>query len=110
MKGSPMVRSIVPLFAVAFVAAAPALASELVPLPNFDSVELRGGGEVTIVRGPIERVTILEGSTQFSRVYVDRGDSLKIDACNERCSHSYHLRIQIQSPHVPTLAIDGGGT
>ena len=45
-------RSIIPLFAVAFAASAPAVATELVPVRRFRSIELRGGGEVTLVPGP----------------------------------------------------------
>lgn len=104
-----MIRTILPLFGMALVASVPAVAGELVPLPRFDSVELRGGGEVSIVPGPAERVTILEGSSQITHIYVDREGSLKIDACNRDCPRHYRLRVEIQSPHVPTLAVDGGG-
>jgi putative autotransporter adhesin-like protein len=104
-----MTRSILPLFAVAFAASAPALASELVPVAHFDSVELRGGGNVVVVPGPAERVTIVEGSPRFTRFTVDRHGSLKIDTCNGQCPHLYRLRVQIQSPHVPALAVSGGG-
>jgi hypothetical protein len=105
-----MAHSILPLFAFALAASAPALASEFVPLPHFDAVELRGGGNVTVVPGPVERVTIVEGSTRFTRLYVDRERTLMIDTCNSDCPHSYRLRVQIESPNVPTLAVDGGGT
>jgi hypothetical protein len=105
-----MTRSILPLFAFAIAASAPALASEIVPLPHFDSVELRGGGNVVVVPGPTERVTIIDGSTRFTRVQVDRNGSLKIDTCSADCPHLYRLRIEVQSPRVPVLAVDGGGT
>jgi hypothetical protein len=104
-----MIRSIVPLFALALVASVPAFASELVPVPHFNAVELRGGGGVSVVPGP-ERVTILEGSSRFTRIHVDRHGSLKIDVCNDECPRNYRLRVQIQSPRVPVMAVDGGGT
>jgi hypothetical protein len=104
-----MIRSIVPLFVLAFVASAPALAAELVPVPQFDSVQLRGGGSVTIVPGPSERVTIIEGSSRFTRVYVDRQGALKIDVCNNECPQHYRLKVEIQSPRLPAMAVDGGG-
>jgi len=104
-----MVRSIIPFFAVALAASAPALASEIAPVPRFDSVELRGGGNVAIVPGPVERVTIVEGSSRFTRIYVDRRGSLKIDVCNDECPRNYRLSVQIQSPRVPVMAVDGGG-
>lgn len=102
-------RSTVPLFLLALAASAPALAAEFVPLPYFDSVELRGGGSVIVVPGPTERVTLLDGSTQFTSFRMEHGRQLKIDACNERCPQHYHLVIQIESPQVPGLAVTGGG-
>jgi hypothetical protein len=94
---------------MAFVAAVPALASEPIAVPHFDSVDLRGGGDVVVVPGPVERVTILEGSTQFTHIYVEHGRNLKIDMCNGNCPRKYKLRVEIQSPRVPALAVDGGG-
>ena len=105
-----MIRSTLPLFALAFLASAPALAVEPIAVPNFRSVELRGGGNAVVVPGPAERVTILEGSSEFTHIYVENGGQLRIDACNERCPRDYRLRIEIQSPHVPSLAVSGGGT
>ncbi len=105
-----MIRSTLPLFAFALVAAVPALAVETVPVGPFRSVELRGGGNVTVVPGPTERVTILEGSSRFTHMYIVNDGQLKIDACNEQCPRNYQLRIEIQSPRVPALAISGGGT
>ena len=105
-----MIRSIYPLFAVALMAAAPALASEVVPVPHFNAVGLRGGGDVVIVPGPVERVTILEGDSRVTHIYVEHQGSLRIDACDGQCPRSYRLRVQIESPRVPVLAVDGGGT
>jgi hypothetical protein len=102
-------RSLFPLFAAALMASAPVLATELVPVPQFNSVQLRGGGIVTVVPGPVQRVTILEGSSQFTRMVVVRDRQLRIDTCDERCPPVYRLRVEIESPRVPDLAIDGGG-
>jgi hypothetical protein len=108
MKGRFMVRSLYPLFAFALVASVPAVATELVSVPHFKAVDLRGGGHVTLVPGP-ERVTIVEGSSRYTHIYVDRHGTLKIDTCNEQCPHLYRLQVQVQSPRVPVLAVDGGG-
>ncbi len=102
-------RSTIPLFALALAVSAPAVATELVPVPPFRSVELRGGGNVEVVPGPVQRVTIVDGSSRFTRFRIERDGQLKIDTCNEQCPRLYHLRIQIQSPRVPDLAISGGG-
>jgi hypothetical protein len=102
-------RSTLPLFALPLALAAPALAAEVVPVPRFHSVELRGGGVVAVVPGPTQRVTIVEGSSQFTRMRVLSDGKLRIDTCNERCPHVYRMRVEIQSPDVPDLAISGGG-
>src|SRR6476620_9458352 len=102
-------RSILPLFAAAFAASAPALATELVNVPGFRGVELRGGGVVTVVPGSTQRVTIEEGSSQFTRMHVGYDGGLIIDTCNDHCPRFYRLRVFVPSPDVPDLAISGGG-
>src|SRR4051794_32003376 len=90
------------LFTTAILAfAAPAFAAEVVPVPQFRSVELHGGGAVTVVPGAVERVTIVEGSSQFTHIGVERDGQLRIDTCNERCPPAYRLRVEIQSPNAP---------
>lgn len=104
-----MIRTIFPLLALAFVASVPALAGELVPTGQFDAVGLEGGGSVSIVPGPVQRVTMLEGRSQYTHIYVLHGRSLRIDTCIRDCPQHYRLRVEIQSPSVPTLALDRGG-
>jgi hypothetical protein len=104
-----MTRSTFPLFAAALLATAPAIAGEIVPVARFNSVELRGGGNVVVVPGPTRRVTIIEGTSRFTRFRMDRRGQLKIDTCNNDCPRYYRLRIEIQSPDVPDLAVSGGG-
>ena len=103
-------RSSIPFFAYALALSAPAIAAEAIPVGGFRSVELRGGGSVSVVPGAAQRVTIVEGSSQITRIYVDARGKLRIDACSNRCPQQYKLRIQIQTPRVPDLAISGGGS
>jgi hypothetical protein len=99
------------LFATAVLAfAVPAFAAGVVPTPQFRSVELRGGGAVTVVPGPVQRVTIVEGSSRFTHMRVEGAGQLRIDTCDERCPPVYRLRVEIQSPAVPDLGVSGGGT
>jgi hypothetical protein len=102
-------RSLVPLFTIAFVASAPALATENISVPAFRSVQLRGGGEVSLRPGPVQRVTIVEGSASITRFRVGRDGQLKIDVCDGNCPRNYRLRVDIQSPSAPDVAIAGGG-
>jgi hypothetical protein len=103
-------RSIALLFPFALAAAAPLAAAETVPVESFRQVELRGGGNVVLRPGAAERVTILEGSSQFTTFRVDGEGRLVIDACNDRCPRHYKLRIEIQVPKVVPSAVKGGGT
>src|SRR5436305_15328180 len=61
--------------------AAPAFAVEVVPVPQLRSVELRGGGAVTVVHGPAERGNIVEGSCQFPLISVALVGHLRSDRC-----------------------------
>ena len=102
-------RTVALLLPLLLTAAAPAFAAEAVGVPAFQSVELRGGGDIIVRPGPAQRVVIVNGSTQFTSFHMRNGRQLVIDACNERCPQHYNLRIEIQSPRAPDLAIQGGG-
>ena len=99
----------VPMFVAALALSAPVLAAETVPVARFNAIELRGGGEVHLRRGPIQRVTLIEGSRQFTTVGVVGNQKLRIDACNGRCPRHYRLRVLVESPTVPVLGVNGGG-
>jgi hypothetical protein len=64
---------------------------------------------VSVVPGAGQRVTIVDGSSQFTHVWVERDGRLKIETCNNRCPQHYRMRIQIEAPRVPDLAVNGGG-
>ena len=102
-------RILLTIVPFALVAAVPAVAAETVPVAAFKTVQLRGGGKVVVRPGAAQRVTILNGSTQFTRVRVDERGQLKIDACNERCPRHYDLQVEVLSPRAPDAAVSGGG-
>jgi hypothetical protein len=95
--------------ATASLLAAPVSAAEVVPLDHFTGVGLRGGGHVALKHGAEQRVTILKGSTQFTRFRVEPGGGLQIDACNENCPQHYDLEIEIVTPDLNAIAVAGGG-
>ena len=106
-----MTRSIIPLFVVALAASAPAVAAEPIAVGPFHSVQLRGGGDLYVVPGPVQRVTLLNGSTEFTSFRMRPDGKLEISThCDSRCPHNYNLRIQIESPTVPNVAVNAGGT
>lgn len=98
------------LLLLLLVSAVPAAAAEVVSVPAFNSVELRGGGQVIYRHGPAQRVTLLSGSRQFTGFHVDGQRKLAIDACNNSCPRHYQLQIEIVSPQVVDSAVEGGGS
>jgi len=97
------------LFGVlAALLATPALAAETVPFGPFDSVGLTGGGHIVLRHGATQSVTLMKGSTQYTRFKL-HGRSLEIEACNDSCPHSYDLEIEIVLPEIDGVAIEGGG-
>ena len=101
--------------AAVIAAAAPAAAETPVPVAKFNSIQLRGGGEVLLRHGPVQRVTIVEGSTAFTRIAVGEDDGrrnkdlLVIDACNAQCPRIYKLKVEIVAPDIEAVAVSGGG-
>ena len=89
--------------------ATPATAGTPVPIDHFGSVQLRGGGHVVVQRGDVQRVTLISGSTQFTRFRVEHGGQLVIDACDSDCPHHYDLDIEIVTPNIDGVSIEGGG-
>jgi hypothetical protein len=60
-------------------------------------------------RGVAQSVTILEGSTQFTRFHVKHDGQLLIDVCDDNCPRHYDLEIVIVTPRIDGVAVDGGG-
>ncbi len=99
--------------ALLFAFATPQVASAevVVPLAKFRSVELNGGGRVHLRHGPVQRVTFLKGDPRVTRLTVeDEGnqDRLVIDTCRRSCD-DYRLELEIVSPNISGVAINGGG-
>src|SRR4051812_5622868 len=87
-----------------------ALSQTVVPVERFRAVQLRGGGHVILRPGAAQRVTLLEGSTKYTRFHVRDDGQLLIDACDENCPHQYDLEVEIVTPRIEGVAIEGGGT
>ncbi|HEX8225792.1 MAG TPA: DUF2807 domain-containing protein [Allosphingosinicella sp.] len=100
------------LASVVAVQAAPA--AEAVALPRFEGIELRGGGSVVVRQGAVQRVTLVEGSTRHTVVRVEprgRGGQarLVVEACKVQCPRNYRLEVEIVTPDVSAVAVNGGG-
>jgi len=86
-----------------------AAAQTPVSVSTFDSIELRGGGTVTVRHGDRQRVTLLSGDLDTSRFSVDEQGRLTITACRNSC-RNYRLRVEIVTPDIEALGIKGGGS
>jgi len=96
------------LIATPLLMAAPSFAGTNVSVAPFKSVHLLGGGHVIFHHGATQHVTLVKGSTQFTRFEI-HGDELTISACNASCPNHYDLEIDIISPDIEGVAIEGGG-
>ncbi|HWA90627.1 MAG TPA: DUF2807 domain-containing protein [Rhizomicrobium sp.] len=95
--------------AVLSLTAAPALATEAVSVGHFEQIQLRGGGHVVVRHGAAQKVSLLKGSSAYTKFWIRDGRELVIDACNDNCPHSYDLDIEIVTPDLGAASIDGGG-
>jgi hypothetical protein len=99
-----------PILACLAVAAAavPAAAQTPVRVGAFDSIELRGGGEVIVRYGREQRVTILSGDPNLASIAVDDEADLVIRPCRKSCRNQ-HLRVEVVTDELEAVAISGGG-
>jgi hypothetical protein len=88
--------------------AVPALAED-VSVGHFDQVELDGGGHVQVKYGPVQKVTLLKGSTQYTKFAIRHDKQLEIKACQWHCPADYSVDVEIVTPFINGASIDGGG-
>ena len=88
--------------------AAPAAAQTPVRVGAFDSIELRGGGEVIVRFGREQRVTLVAGDPNLASIEVDRDRDLVIRPCRSSCRNQ-RLRVEVVTPQLNAVAIHGGG-
>jgi hypothetical protein len=90
-------------------AAGPAAAQTPVRVASFDSLELRGGGEVIVRHGREQRVTIIGGDPTLASIAVDADHDLVIRPCRTSCRNQ-RLRVEVVTPELDAIAIHGGGS
>ncbi|MBS0334913.1 MAG: DUF2807 domain-containing protein [Proteobacteria bacterium] len=103
------------LLAVAALAAAPiaaapmsAVAQTVVPVEKFTSVDLHGGGTITIRQGPVQRVTLVRGDPDRARFRV-RDGHLVMSPCEGVCWGPHRFEVEIETPVLNGAEIHGGG-
>lgn len=104
-------KSILLLAAAASLIATAAFAGEVnINVGPFRSIELRGGGQVTVHHGDAQHITLVAGTTNYTSFEIEDGQTLVIDACGHSCpSGEYDLRVDIATPDIKGVAVDGGG-
>ncbi len=97
------------LAALLLIGCAPAPAAAQTPLDvgPFESVELHGGGTITIREGAVQAVRLIEGDRASVTATVDNG-RLSIGRCRD-CPHR-RLRVEIVTPSLESLSVRDGGT
>ncbi|HEY2034783.1 MAG TPA: DUF2807 domain-containing protein [Rhizomicrobium sp.] len=105
------------LLATAFaLATGAASADTTVPVGAFHSVSIEGMGHVTFVHGAQQRVVLKQGDTDNTKIYVKDGD-LVFKSCpgkgwfgwNSSCPTGYELNVEITTPALSGVEIDGSG-
>ena len=74
---------------------------------DFRSIELRGGGLVTVRHGPERRVTMVRANSD--RPIRAEGDRLVIDRCRGECPRGHRIEVEIVTPEISALAVTDGG-
>ena len=88
----------------------PIVVQKVVPLTSFSSVELHDGGKAILHHGPTQRVTLLKGSLDYTRVTIADGGRLVINRCKTECPRGYDLEIEIVTPDIARISVADGGT
>lgn len=93
-----------------------AFANTTVPVPHFDTISIEGMGHITFVHGAQQRVVLKQGDTGNTKIYVKNGD-LVFKSCpgkgwlgwNSSCPSGYALTVEITTPGLSGVEIDGSG-
>jgi hypothetical protein len=74
---------------------------------SFQSIELRGGGIVTVRHGPTRQV-IVRGDNPGRPLRIE-GNQLLIDRCSGNCPRGHRIEIEIVTPELSRIAVTDGG-
>jgi len=74
---------------------------------DFRSIELRGGGVVTVRHGATRRVRV--GGESSGRPIRSEGEELVIERCSRPCPRGHRIEVEIVTPEISRLAVADGG-
>src|SRR5687767_7494949 len=78
-------------------------------LAPFNSIEVSDGAHVMLRHGPAERVTLVKGSLDYSRVEVTDRGTLVVQKCRGKCPRGYELEVEISLPGVNRISLANSG-
>jgi len=103
-----MIRPFAFVMSAALFAGA-AMAGTEVKLAPFSGIDVHGGGDVKLIYGPVQRVTVIKGDLKVARIRVT-GSTLDLSPCDGTCWGSHDLAVEIVTPSIAALNIHGGGS
>jgi hypothetical protein len=78
-------------------------------LARFNSIAVIDGGHVVLRPAPTQRVTLLRGSLDYTRLSTTDGGRLVIDKCIRKCPRGYQLEVEIFAPSFGRISLANGG-
>ncbi|HSM94781.1 MAG TPA: DUF2807 domain-containing protein [Rhizomicrobium sp.] len=88
--------------------AAPAFADQTIAVAPFNAVEASDGAHVIIRHGNRQQVTMVEGSTEYSRFEV-RDGVLHLVACQGwHCPWNYKFKVEVTMPQINAIDASDG--
>jgi hypothetical protein len=91
-------------------ASAPLPTQATLQLGRFNSIELPDGGHVVLRPALTQRVNLLRGSLDYTRMTVADGGRLVIDKCISKCPRGYRLEVEIFAPGFSGISLANGGS
>jgi hypothetical protein len=76
----------------------------------FSSIELPKGGHVILQPSSSQRVTMVRGSLDYTRLRVTDRGALVIDKCFRKCPRGYRLELEILTPSLSRVSLANGGS
>ena len=84
-------------------------AQETIQLAPFTSIALGDGAHAVLRPAATHRVTLVKGSTEYSRVVVTEAGELAIEKCKRKCPKGYELEIEVFAPYVTRISLANSG-
>lgn len=96
------------LTAASLALAAPAFAGQTIAVGPFNAVEASDGAHVIIRHGNAQQVTMIEGSTQYSRFEVRDGVLHLVTCQGWHCPRHYTFKVDVVMPQVNAINASDG--